>query len=455
MPSCDLAFDNLLNKEEQSTPNPSHPVPKDSHCPPEGDTKYDEKYDDKLMNKNCLVSGSTNASTPLSPSPQSPLSSLMLPICTGLQTFDAEKAFTGSASSIAQNTSHDLEKQKKLDSHVPAMSSMQPVNENATYVVKSSSPSKIVDDKGCVLSLTLSSGNEDQQHITITNANATNDDNETCIENAATTVINRNVCGFIDDDDVACHASHKKSTSTRALAAKTRNLMTTANLSENTNKQFNPNDDITSVMTATSSSTDISGTLSKTTHRPSQGISQIEDEQNKAIEAKTCDQLEKANGEVIKDVELKDSNHQRDVVKSLPTVINSSKIASPTNQYFNDTNTDAFSAMKNLNDTTTATDVAISASADKSSDAAATVAFKIPLSQNDVDSIKVNGRNTGVNSPSAISTNVAAFDGCLHGGLQSSDNIKTGDQNNTFNDVIIGTDTASRLIEKSNKSKVI
>ena len=450
MPSCDLAFDILFSKEEQSTPNPSHPVPKDSHCPPEGDTKYDEKYDDKLMNKNCLVSGSTNASTPLSPSPQSPLSSLMLPICTGLQTFDAEKAFTGSASSIAQNTSHDLEKQKKLDSHVPAMSSMQPVNENATYVVKSSSPSKIVDDKGCVLSLTLSSGNEDQQHITITNANATNDDNETCIENAATTVINRNVCGFIDDDDVACHASHKKSTSTRALAAKTRNLMTTANLSENPNKQFNPNDDITSVMTATSSSTDISGKLSKTTHQHSQGISQLGDEQNKP---NTGDQLEKAKDEDIKDVDLKD-NHQRDV-KSLPTVINNSKIASLTNQYSANTNTNAFSSMKNLNDTTTTTTfVAISASADKSSNATAIVALKIPLSQNDVNSNKVNGRNTGANSPSAISTDVAASDKGLDGELQSSNNMKTGDQNITFNDVI-STDAASRHIEKSNKSKVI
>ena len=206
----------------------------------------------------------------------------MLPTCTGLQTFDTEEAITGSASSNAPNTSHDLEIQKFMDIHVPALSSKQPVNKNATYVVKSYSPSKIVDDMGCVSSLKLSSGNENQ-YVTITNATATND-NENCIENAATTAINRKVCGPIDDDAVACHASHLESTSTRALAAKSVNSMTMANLSDYLNKQCISNDDTTSDMTATTSSNDTSSDASERTHLPPKTISHLQDGQNKIIE---------------------------------------------------------------------------------------------------------------------------------------------------------------------------
>lgn len=413
--------------------NSSRPVPKDSQCSQVDDSNNDEKID------NCLLNGSTNATKPPSSSLKSLCSPSMLPTCTGLQTLDTEEAIMNSVSSTAPITSHDSEIPKLMDVQALLLSSKQPVIEN---VLKGSSPSEIVGDMGCVPSLNLSSGNENQC-TSSTNATTTND-NEICIENAAITHINRDINGSIGEDAVACRASKLESTSSRALAAKTVNSMTTANMSDYSNKQCisDFNDDATSDLAAITSSNEPSSDASESVDLPTK-TTQLQDGSTNVINRITDDNLEKDANEEIKNDVPKNDNHQRDV-KSLPTVINSLNFASLTNQCSTDTNnTDAFSIMKNLNDTAT-NDVAISADADKSCNAtattksilnlAATVVLKDASSKDDDISSKINDRESEANSPSAISTDAVASNISLDGELLGKNSINIGEFNDAFED---------------------
>ena len=414
----------------------SRPVPKDSQFSLEDDSKYDEQ------NGNCLLNGSTNATIPPSSSLQSSLPDSMLPTCTGLRTINTEEAILDSQSSTAPITSHDSEIPKIMDVHATATSSKRPVIKKATNSVKGSSPSEIVNDTGCVSRLNLSS-NTEYQNISITNATATND-NEICIDNAAITSINKDVKGHIDTDDaVACRASDLESTFPRALAAKSVNSKTTANMSDYLNKQCISNDDTTFGLAGILSTNDPFNDASVRTKFATKNISYLYDEQNVDVNHPKEDNLEKDANEEIKYDKLTNDSHQRDV-KSLPTVINSPNFASPTNQCSTDTNnTDAFSLSKNLNDTAIK-NVAISANAANSRNATATTkntvnpnandVQQVVSSRDDITSTKVNDRKTGENSPSAILKDVVVSDVTVADNLLAVNDIKTNKENGISED---------------------
>ena len=158
-----LSKDVSVNKQQfkmekpPTKQNSSRPVPKDSQfnsC--EDDSTNDEQ--------NCLLNGSSNASTPPSSSLKSPSFSPMLPTCTGQpQTIDSEEAISKSPCSTASITSHDSKIPKLMDVHISLLScSKKSVNKDSSVVVKGSTPSEIVDDTGCVSSLNLSQGKEKQ-----------------------------------------------------------------------------------------------------------------------------------------------------------------------------------------------------------------------------------------------------------------------------------------------------
>jgi len=450
--SNDVSVNNQQFKMElpPTKQNSSRPVPKDSQCSQVDDSNNDEKID------NCLLNGSTNATKPPSSSLKSLCPPSMLPTCTGLQTLDTEEAIMNSVSSTAPITSHDSEIPKLMDVQALLVSSKQPVIEN---VLKGSSPSQIVGDTGCVPSLNLSSGNEDEC-TSSTNATTTNE-NEICIENAAITHINKDMNVPIGDDAVACRASKLESTSSRALAAKTVNSMTTANMSDYSNKQCisNFNDDTTSDLAAITSSNEPSADASGRVNLPTK-TTQLQDGPTNVINRITDDNLEKDANEEIKNDVLKNDNHQRDV-KSLPTVINSLNFASLTNQC--STDTDAFSIMKNLNDTAT-NDVAISADADKPCNAtattksilnpAATVVLKDASSEDDAISSKINDRESEANSPSAISTDAVASNINLDAELLGKNSIKIGEFTDAFEDAG-DADCPSKLKITTEASKVM
>ena len=449
--SNDVSVNNQQFKTEipPKKQNSSRPVPKDSQSSQVDDSNNDEQND------NCLLNGSTNATKPPSSSLKSLCSPSMLPTCTGLQTLDTEEAIMNSVSSTAPITSHDSEIPKLMDVQALSLSFKQPVIEN---VLKGSSPSDIVGDMGCVPSLNLSSGNENSTNATTTN------DNKICIENAAISHINRDTNVPIGDDAVACRASNLESTSSRALAAKTVNSMTTANMSDYSNKQSisNLNDDTTSDLAAITSSNKASTDASESVNMSTM-TTQLQDGPTNVINRITDDNLEKDANEEIKNDVPKNDNHQRDV-KSLPTVINSLNFASLTNQCSTDTNnTDAFSIMKNLNDTVT-NDVAISADADQFCNAtattksilnpAATVVLQDASSEDDAFSSKINDRESEAKSPSAISTDAVASNNSLHAELLGKSSIKIGVFNDNFEDAD-NADGPSKLQNTPEASKVI
>ena len=330
-------------------------------------------------------------------------------------------------------TSHDSEIPKSMDVHVSAiMSSNQPVNENANsnVVLDSFPPFEIVDATGCVSSLNVSLGDENL-NISISNAKTTND-HEKCIENHAISAVNA----------VACRSSNPESTSSRALAAKTVESMTTANLSDNLNKQCISHDDTkTSVLTPNTSSDvpsrrDVLGETNDKSH--------LKDGQDKVINVTAYDNLDNDADEEIKiDVPKNDTN-QGDV-KSLPTVINNSNFGSRTNQCSMDyNNTDAFSSMKNLNDTAIH-DVAISADAETSFNATSKTKNTVDTEAIDFTKIisekaamissKLDDLETGVMPPSFISKDVVASHVCLESKPLGQGSQTIGDNNKNAGDI--------------------
>ena len=439
-PSVDRNLNNDVSVNQQqfkmekppTKQNSSRPVPKDSHfnsC--EDDSTNDEKT--------CLLNGSKNATTPPPSSLKSPSFSPMLPSCTGQpQTTDTEEAISMSPCSTAPITSHDSTIPKLMDVQVSLLSySKISANKDSFIVVKGSTPSEIVDDTGCVSSLNLSPDKENQYRFN-TNATATNDDES----------------GLIGDDDAStCLASKPESTS-RSLAAKNVNSMTMANMSDYLSQQFiadsndDTNTDLAAVASFNDSSLDVSINLpAKTSH--------LQTGQND-------NNLENKANEEIKDDAPKNDNYQRDD-KSLPTVINRSNFASLTNQYLTSTNnTDAFSTLKNLNDTAI-NDVAISANADKSCNAtdatndtlnrATSVALKDVSSNDDVLSCKVNDREIGANPPSAISSDVVAPNTTVDAELLANNGTKIGDFKDSSDNAFNATNLSNQM-DKPGSSKV-
>ena len=434
-----LSNDVSVNKQQfkmekpPTKQNSSRPVPKDSHfnsC--EDDSTNDEQ--------NCLLIGSKNATTPPSSSLKSP-SSPMLPNCTGQpQTIVTEEAILMSPCSTAPITSHDSKIPKLMDVHISLLScSKKSVNKDSSVVVKGSTPSEIVDDTGCVSSLNLSQGKEKQFLFNI-NATVTNDTER----------------GLIGDDDDAstCLASKLESTS-RSLAAKHVNSMTMANTSDYLSQQSiaNSNDDTNTDLAAVASFNDSS--YDESVNLPAK-TSHLQNGQND-------DNLEKKANEEIKYDAPKNDNYQRDE-KSLPTVIDRSNFVSLTNQYLSTTNnTDAFSTLKNLNDTSI-NDVAISADADKSRNAtdatnatlyrATPVAPEDVSSNDDVLSCKVNDRVIGANPPSAIFLDVVVPINTVDAELLANNGTKVCDINDTSENAVNATNLSNQM-EKSGSSKVI
>ena len=368
----------------------------------------------------------------------------MLPNFTGLQTCGTEgEAIMNSISSTTTPiTSHDSEIPKSMDVHVSAiMSSNQPVNENANsnVVLDSFPPFEIVDATGCVSSLNVSLGDENL-NISISNAKTTND-HEKCIENHATTTVNSDSHGTIDDA-VACRSSNPESTSSRALAAKTVESMTTANLSDYLNKQCISHDDTKTSDLTPNTSFDVPSrrdVLGETNDK-----SHLKDGQDKVINVTAYDNLDNDADEEIKiDVSKNDTN-QGDV-KSLPTVINNSTFGSLTNQCCMDNNnTDAFSSMRNLNDTAV-NDVAISADAETSFNATsktkntvdteANVFTKVISEKAAMISSKLDDLETGVMPPSFISKDDVASHVCFESKPSGQSSQTIGDYDKNAGDI--------------------
>ena len=251
-----------------------------------------------------------------------------------------------------------------------------------------------------------------------------------------------------------CLASKLESTS-RSLAAKHVNSMTMANTSDYLSQQSiaNSNDDTNTDLAAVASFNDSS--YDESVNLPAK-TSHLQNGQND-------DNLEKKANEEIKYDAPKNDNYQRDE-KSLPTVIDRSNFVSLTNQYLSTTNnTDAFSTLKNLNDTSI-NDVAISADADKSRNAtdatnatlyrATPVAPEDVSSNDDVLSCKVNDRVIGANPPSAIFLDVVVPINTVDAELLANNGTKVCDINDTSENAVNATNLSNQM-EKSGSSKVI